>query len=396
MPLLAGSRLGPYEILAPLGAGGMGEVYKCRDPRLNRIVAIKVLPAERLGDQERKQRFIQEAQAASALNHPSIIGIYDIASDYGRDYIVMEYVAGKTIDALIPRTGMRLGELLKIAIQVADGVSVAHDAGIVHRDLKPSNIIVSESGMVKILDFGLAKLTERGSGSEDSLTRSLQAKTAEGTVLGTAAYMSPEQAEGKPLDVRSDIFSFGAVLYEMATGQRAFPGDSQASILAGVLTKEPRPARDVSPAVPIELDKIITRCLRKDTERRAQHMGDIKLALQDLKEDSESGKLSAAVPGAVAARPLGPLAPSARRDRSRRGWFDRRGRCGSEAVEKAFRPGSLRVGANHESAGFRRSAGALAGWPHAYLHSRPLDLCYARASLREDAAQRRAGAAHAR
>ncbi len=282
----------------------MGEVYKARDPRLNRSVAIKVLPAERLADQGRKQRFIQEAQAASALNHPNIIGIYDIALDNGRDYIVMEYVAGKTVDALIPRTGMRLSELLKIAIQVAEGLSIAHAAGIIHRDLKPSNIMVSETGLVKILDFGLAKLTEHGAGSQEALTRSLQAETAEGMILGTAAYMSPEQAEGKPLDVRSDIFSFGAVLYEMATGQRAFWGESQASILAGVLTKEPKPVREIAPEAPLELEKIITRCLRKDPERRAQNMVDIKLALQELKEDSESGKLSAAVAGGTPARPV--------------------------------------------------------------------------------------------
>jgi serine/threonine protein kinase len=304
MTLINGTRLGPYEVLEPIGAGGMGEVYKARDPRLNRIVAIKVLPAERLADQGRKQRFIQEAQAASALNHPNIITMYDIAIDNGRDYIIMEYVAGKTVDGMIPRTGMRLSELLKIAIQVAEGLSVAHAAGIIHRDLKPSNIIVSESGLVKILDFGLAKLTDRGGASADALTRSLRAETAEGMVLGTAAYMSPEQAEGKSLDVRSDIFSFGAVLYEMATGQRAFSGDSQASILAGVLNKEPRPVRELAPAMPVELEKIITRCLRKDPNRRAQHMGDIKLVLQELKEDSESGNLSAAVPGGTVARPL--------------------------------------------------------------------------------------------
>ncbi len=304
MPLLAGTRLGPYEILSPIGAGGMGEVYKCRDTRLNRIVAVKVLPAERVADQERRQRFIQEAQAASALNHPGIIGIYDIAIDNGRDYIVMEYVAGKTVDALIQSGGMRLGELLKIAIPVADGLSAAHGARIIHRDLKPSNIIVSENGQVKILDFGLAKLLEPEQRmANDAATRSLQAKTAEGTVLGTAPYMSPEQAEGKPLDVRSDIFSFGAVLYEMATGQRAFQGASHASILGAVLDKEPTPVREIAPAIPLELEKIITRCLRKDPERRAQHMGDLKLALQELKEDSESGKLPAAVPGGAAVRP---------------------------------------------------------------------------------------------
>ncbi|MDQ6739330.1 MAG: protein kinase, partial [Actinomycetota bacterium] len=303
MPLITGTRLGPYEILAPLGAGGMGEVYKARDSRLNRTVAIKVMPAELLADQGRKQRFIQEAQAASALNHPNIIGIYDIAVDNGRDYMVMEYVPGKTVDALTSRSGMRLSEVLKIAIQVAEGLSMAHAAGIIHRDLKPSNIIVSETGLVKVLDFGLAKLTEAGTQSEDATTRFLQAETAEGTVMGTPAYMSPEQAEGKPLDVRSDIFSFGAVLYEMVTGQRAFPGGSQASILAAVLNKEPKPVREIAPEAPLELERIITRCLRKDPERRAQHMGDIKLVLQELKEDSESGKLAAAVTGAGARPP---------------------------------------------------------------------------------------------
>jgi serine/threonine protein kinase len=164
MPLSTGTPLGPYEIVAPLGAGGMGEVYKARDTRLNRLVAIKVLPAGRLGDEGRKQRFIQEAQAASALNHPNIITIYDIAIDNARDYLVMEYIPGKTLDVLIRGTGMPLGELLRIAIQVAEGISRAHEAGILHRDLKPSNIMVSENGLVKILDFGLAKLTELSEG----------------------------------------------------------------------------------------------------------------------------------------------------------------------------------------------------------------------------------------
>ena len=194
MPLSNGARLGPYEILAPLGAGGMGEVYKARDPRLNRFVAIKVLPANRVSDPARKQRFIREAQAASALNHSNIITIYDIATDNGRDYIVMEYIAGKTLDALIHGTGMALAGLLKIAVQVADGLSKAHGEGIIHRDLKPSNIMVTEEGLVKVLDFGLAKLTERDGGTEDSATRTFHANTEDGTVMGTAAYMSPEQA----------------------------------------------------------------------------------------------------------------------------------------------------------------------------------------------------------
>jgi serine/threonine protein kinase len=265
-------------------------VYKARDSRLNRLVAIKVLPAERVADQGRKRRFIQEAQAASALNHPNIITIHDIASDNGRDYLVMEYVAGKTLDALIPRSGMRLGELLKIAIQIAEGLSKAHGAGIIHRDLKPSNIMVSDDGLVKVLDFGLAKLTERGPVSEDDATRTIRPKTEDGTVMGTAAYMSPEQAEGKPLDARSDIFSFGAVLYEAATGQRAFPGDSQAAILAAVLGKDPKPLTEAAPGVPKDFERVVLRCLRKEPGKRQQHMTDVKVLLEELKEESESGK----------------------------------------------------------------------------------------------------------
>ena len=297
MPISIGSRLGPYEIVAPLGAGGMGEVYKARDTRLNRFVAIKVLPPERVADEGRKQRFIQEAQAASALNHPNIVSIYDIAIADGRDYMVMEYVPGKTLDALIPRAGMRLGELLKIAIPVAEGLSAAHAAGIVHRDLKPTNVIVAENGLVKILDFGLAKLTERTEVEEDAATRTLKPATDAGTVLGTAAYMSPEQAEGKAVDGRSDIFSFGAVLYEMATGRRAFTGDSNAAIMAAVLNKEPRPPHEMAPEFPAELERIVVRCLRKDPDKRQQHMKDMKVLLEELREETESGKLA---PAAVA------------------------------------------------------------------------------------------------
>jgi Tol biopolymer transport system component len=273
----------------------MGEVYKARDIRLNRFIAIKVLPADRMADEGRKQRFIQEAQAASLLNHPNITSIYDIAIDNGRDYIVMEYVPGKSLDALIPRTGMRPGELLKFAIQAAEGLSAAHAAGIVHRDLKPSNIMVSETGIVKILDFGLAKLNERREITEDEATRTLKPTTGEGTVMGTAAYMSPEQAEGKPVDARSDIFSFGAVLYEMATGRRAFPGDSRAAVMAAVLNKEPRPPREATVGAPPELERIILRCLRKDPGKRQQHMTDVKVLLEELKEESESGKSAAAM-----------------------------------------------------------------------------------------------------
>jgi serine/threonine protein kinase len=208
MPLSPGAGLGPYEIVAPLGEGGMGIVYKARDLRLNRLVAIKVLPAAKMADPDRQRRFVQEAQAASALNHPNIITIYDIGSSDGVDYIAMEYVAGKTLDALIPRKGMRLNEVLRIAIQIATGLERAHAAGIVHRDLKPGNVMVAEDGLVKVLDFGLAKLAEPSPLGAEAPTRTVKPETKEGSILGTVGYMSPEQAEAKPVDARSDIFRF--------------------------------------------------------------------------------------------------------------------------------------------------------------------------------------------
>ena len=292
---MIGKTLSHYEILAQLGAGGMGVVYKARDTRLNRFVAIKVLPADKLGDAERRRRFIQEAQAASALNHPNILTIHEISSENGTDFMVMEYVQGKTLDALIPRKGMRLNEMLKLAIQMADALSKAHAAGIVHRDLKPGNVMVTEDGLVKVLDFGLAKLTEV-SHSADAETATLQAQTDEGTIVGTVSYMSPEQAEGKKVDARSDTFSLGAVLYEMATGQRAFQGESKMSTLAAILREEPRPASQLVPGIPRDLEKIINRCLRKDPNRRPQTMADLKVTLAELKEESDSGALSGVVP----------------------------------------------------------------------------------------------------
>jgi Tol biopolymer transport system component len=276
----------------------MGEVYRAKDTRLNRTVAIKVLPSEKMADPERKRRFIQEARAASALNHPNIVTIYDINTDDGVDFIVMEYVSGKTLDQVIPRKGLRLNEALKYAIQIADALAKAHGAGIVHRDLKPANFMVTEEGSVKVLDFGLAKLvepTDNDKGAETMTTKQDgPTSTEEGTILGTVAYMSPEQAEGKRVDARSDIFSFGAVLYEMVTGQRTFQGDSKMSTLAAILHKEPKPVTEVAAGIPRDLDKIISRCLRKDRERRLQHMDDLKVVLQELKGESDSGKLVAA------------------------------------------------------------------------------------------------------
>jgi len=287
---LVGQTLGAYQILSLLGSGGMGEVYKARDSRLNRSVAIKVLPADKTSDTERKGRFVQEARAASTLNHPNIITIHDTGREDGIDFIVMEYVAGKTLDRLIPRRGLKLNEVLKYSIQIADALAKAHAAGIVHRDLKPGNVMVTEDGLVKVLDFGLAKLTERQRATEEnSSATGTREVTEPGTVLGTVSYMSPEQAEGKTVDARSDIFSFGSLLYEMVTGQCAFRGDSTASTLAAILKEEPKPIGKLFPGIPSDLEKIIARCLRKDRERRFQHMDDLKVALQELKEESASG-----------------------------------------------------------------------------------------------------------
>jgi serine/threonine protein kinase/WD40 repeat protein len=289
---MRGRTLSHYEILDKLGEGGMGTVWKAHDKRLNRPVAIKVLLADKVADADRKRRFVQEAKAASALNHPNIVTIHDIASEDGVDFIVMEYVPGVTLDRRITRRGMPLGEFLDIAIQIADALAKAHAAGIIHRDLKPGNIMVTEEGRVKLLDFGLAKLSEPGvSVGEDDETLTAQAVTGRGTILGTIAYMSPEQAESKPVDARSDIFSFGAVLYEMATGKRAFHGDSRLSTLSAILRDNPKSPSELTPDVPRDLEKIILRALRKDPARRFQAMPDLKVALAELKEDSRSATL---------------------------------------------------------------------------------------------------------
>lgn len=308
MQLAPGTRIGPYEILGELGAGGMGVVYKARDTRLERIVAIKLLATENLNQKESKRaesklRFAQEARAASALNNPHIVTIHDIAAEAGQDFLVMEYVDGRTLAELIAARSLRLPEVLRISIQMADALAAAHAAGIVHRDLKPGNVMVNAQGQVKVLDFGLAKLT----GNEGALsgaaegaveaTRTMaeQAHTGEETIVGSVPYMSPEQAEGKRVDARSDIFAFGAVLYEMVTGQRAFHGESRISTLAAVLHKDPPSVIQLKAATPPELDRIITRCLRKDMARRSQSIWDVKVALEELKDDSESGQLAHSV-----------------------------------------------------------------------------------------------------
>jgi serine/threonine protein kinase len=296
---MTGQTIGHYRILEQLGAGGMGVVYKALDAHLDRFVAIKVLPPEKVADAERKRRFVHEAKAASALNHPNIITIYDIASENGTDFIAMEYVPGKALNQLITRKGLPLGEALKYAVQIADALAAAHAAGIIHRDLKPGNVMVlgtpERAGFVKVLDFGLAKLSDKVESTEREFTETIRQDNApvtdEGTIVGTVSYMSPEQAEGKRVDARSDIFSFGTLLYEMVTGQRAFQGDSKLSTLSAILREEPKPAGQVVEGLPRELERTIARCLRKSPERRFQAMPDLKVALEELKEESDSGTL---------------------------------------------------------------------------------------------------------
>jgi serine/threonine protein kinase len=289
---MIGKSLRSYRIESKLGAGGMGVVYKAVDSRLGRTAAIKILSTAAL-NADRERRFVQEAKAASSLNHPNIVTIYDIDTQEvdGKpiQYIAMEYVAGDTLDHLIGRKGLRIRDVLKYAVQIADALAAAHAAGIVHRDLKPSNVIVTPQGVVKILDFGLAKLSEPA--GADAYAETLHGEgsplTEEGTILGTVAYMSPEQADGKKVDTRSDVFSFGSVLYEMATGQRAFAGGSKLSSLSAVLYKDPQPASQTAAEVPPELDRIISRCLKKDPERRWQTMADVKVALEELREEMD-------------------------------------------------------------------------------------------------------------
>jgi eukaryotic-like serine/threonine-protein kinase len=270
-----------YEVLDKLGEGGMGVVYKAHDQRLDRLVALKMLSAPLLDSPEHQRRFVQEARAASALNHPNIVTIYEINTEPPDSFIAMEFIRGRTLDALISSRSLGLGDLIRIAIQVVDGLAAAHAGGVLHRDLKPANIMITAEGYVKLLDFGLARHRRVDLADQSGKTVSFnQQATTPGILLGTVAYMSPEQVEGAELDNRSDMFSFGSLLYEMFTGSRAFQGSSPISTLSSILRDQPRPPRELSPGVPPEIEAIIARCMEKDRNRRYSGMGEVKLALE--------------------------------------------------------------------------------------------------------------------
>lgn len=285
MPLTPGTKLGPYQIESLLGAGGMGEVYRARDTRLDRTVAIKILTQGVADTPEIRQRFEREARAVSSLSHPHICVLYDVGNQDGIEYLVMEYLEGETLAARIAKCPLATAELLRYAAQVADALDKAHRQGIVHRDLKPANVMLTKTG-AKLLDFGLAKdeeILQGDPGSSPTMSRPL---TMQGSIVGTMQYMSPEQLEGKPADARSDIFSFGAMLYEMATAKKAFEAKSHASLIAAILKEEPRPIRELQPLTPPALEQIVKACLAKDPDERPQSAHDLKLQLEWMRESS--------------------------------------------------------------------------------------------------------------
>ncbi len=308
MPLPQGTRLGPYEILAPLGAGGMGEVYRARDTRLERTVAIKVLPSHLSADEHRRERFEREARTISQLTHPHICALYDVGRQDGTDFLVMEHIEGETLTERLVKGALSSEQYLRYGIEISGALDHAHRHGIVHRDLKPGNVMLTKSG-VKLLDFGLAKFAAPPAALSLSAlpTEAARQLTDTGQILGTLQYMSPEQLEGKEADARSDLFAFGAVLYEMATGRKAFTGKSQASLIAAILQNEPEPISKVSPLTPPALDRVVRACLAKDPEDRWQTAHDVMLQLQWISE----GGSQAGIPAPVAAR---------RRGRERLAW----------------------------------------------------------------------------
>ena len=312
MTIEAGSRLGPYEVLSPIGAGGMGEVYRARDTRLGRDVAVKVLPAHMSSSPELRQRLEREAKTISQLSHPHICMLHDVGHQNGTDYLVMEFLEGETLADRLAKGALPVEQALRIGVEIAGALDAAHRSGIVHRDLKPGNVMLTKTG-VKLLDFGLAKLAApdaRAVSQATSLPTAFQESqplTSRGTILGTFQYMSPEQLEGKEADARSDIFAFGCVLYEMLTGQKAFTGKSQASLIGSIMNTEPPPISSIQPMIPPALDRVVKGCLAKEPEHRWSTAHDVMLQLQWVAE----GGSAAGLPAPVAAR---------RRSREKLAW----------------------------------------------------------------------------
>ena len=288
MPLTPGTRLGPYQILAPLGAGGMGEVYRASDTRLERNVAIKVMPEHLSADAEVRARFVREARTVSSLNHPNICTLFDVGREGERDYLVMELVEGETLASRLARGPLAVAEVIRVGTQLAEALDRAHRAGVIHRDLKPANVMLAKSG-AKLMDFGLARAGRRahsmgaGAALSVALTQSpttAQPLTSHGMIVGTVPYMAPEQLEGHEVDARTDLWALGCVLYEMATGRRAFDGSTQASLISSIMKDEPRALTDISPVTPALLDRVVRACLAKDPAQRWQNAHDVVIALR--------------------------------------------------------------------------------------------------------------------
>src|SRR3989440_5684611 len=301
-PLSPGTKLGRYEIRSQLGKGGMGEVYLAEDTKLNRKVAIKILPFEVASDQERMRRFVQEAKAAAALNHPNIAHIYEIGETDGLNFIVMEFIDGQTLRQLIHGGQTGLAKLLRYLQNVAEGLAKAHAAGIVHRDLKPDNVMITRDGHAKVLDFGLAKLVEpqrsSGTGSSEIATAILQQHSKPGMILGTVGYMSPEQAQGmtEQIDQRSDIFSFGCILFEAVTGRRAFEGKDAVESLNKIIREPVAPISELNPAAPADLQRVVRRCLAKDMDERYQTIKDVAIELKEVRREMKPPGIDPTIP----------------------------------------------------------------------------------------------------